>query len=483
MEQDVVTKKFKIGGMTCINCENRIKNALQNTAGIITANVSYATSTADVTYNTDDLSEYGIEAVIEQAGYKVIKNSTKNVQANNITKIITVAAIVFALYIIFQHYGVLNLFNFFPKAEVNMGYGMLFVIGLLTSVHCIAMCGGINLSQCIPNQKNSESNNKKTKTLVPSLLYNAGRVISYTVIGGIVGTIGSAVSFSGSLKGIVQILAGIFMVIMGINLLGLFPSLQKLSPHMPRFFADKINKQKQSKSPLYVGLLNGLMPCGPLQAMQLYALSTGSPLKGALSMFLFSLGTVPLMFGLGALSSLLSKKFTKKVMAVGAVLVIFLGVTMFSYGFTLSGFSFTSKLPSTPPVVDSSNSSTKAQNPVAQIDGDIQTVTTSLSSGRYTEIYVTVGTPVKWTISASESDINGCNGAIVIPEYNIQLDLHEGENIIEFTPVKTGKFTYSCWMGMIGSYINVLNEGDQAPTANTENDEPQSPDTRMDCCG
>jgi len=71
-------------------------------------------------------------------------------------------------------------------------------------------------------------------------------------------------------------------------------------------------RQRGNKGPFTVGLLNGLMPCGPLQAMQIYALSTGNPLKGALSMLLFSLGTVPLMFGLGALGSLLSRRLRKK---------------------------------------------------------------------------------------------------------------------------------------------------------------------------
>ena len=221
---------------------------------------------------------------------------------------------------IINRFGGFSIFNAFPQAEEGMGYGMLFVIGLLTSIHCVAMCGGINLSQCVPQQ--AATNGGKFAALRPSILYNLGRVISYTVVGGIVGALGSVVSFSGTAKGIVQLAAGIFMVIMGLNMLNIFPWLRKLNPRMPKIFARKINEQKSSKSPLYVGLLNGLMPCGPLQAMQLYALSTGNPFKGALSMFLFSLGTVPLMFGMGALSSILSKKFTGKMMTTSAVLVV-----------------------------------------------------------------------------------------------------------------------------------------------------------------
>ena len=105
--------------------------------------------------------------------------------------------------------------------------------------------------------------------------------------------------------GIFAILSGVFMVIMGLNMLNVIPWLKKINPHMPKIFGRKIQGSKGKHGPFIVGLLNGLMPCGPLQAMQLYALGTGSFLMGAASMFVFSLGTVPLMFGFGALSSLL----------------------------------------------------------------------------------------------------------------------------------------------------------------------------------
>jgi sulfite exporter TauE/SafE len=136
--------------------------------------------------------------------------------------------------------------------------------------------------------------------------------------------------------------------------------------------ANKVHEQKKGKGPLVVGLLNGLMPCGPLQSMQLYALSTGSALWGALSMFLFSTGTVPLMFGLGALSSLLSKKFTGKMMKVSAYLVVILGVFMFTSGLSLSGVDVSS------PIAKAGASGTGSAG-VAVLEDGVQTVTTKLS--------------------------------------------------------------------------------------------------------
>jgi len=127
-------------------------------------------------------------------------------------------------------------------------------------------------------------------------------------------------------------------------MLNIFPVLRKITPRMPKIFGRKISNAK-NKGPLLVGLLNGFMPCGPLQAMQLYALGTGSFIAGATSMFMFSLGTVPLMFGLGAISSIAGGKFTQKMMRISAVLVIVLGVVMFNRGLSLSGYSFPISMP------------------------------------------------------------------------------------------------------------------------------------------
>jgi hypothetical protein len=254
------------------------------------------------------------------------------------------------------------------------------------------------------------------------------------------------------MKGAVQLLAGIFMIIMGVNMLNIFPWLRRLNPRMPKALVKKLGPLRgRSNSPLYIGLLNGFMPCGPLQAMQLYALSTGSPVKGAISMFLFSIGTVPLMFLFGALGSLLNKRYTKKMMTVSAVLVVFLGVFMLQNGIGLSGLAL--------PVMPSfAGTADRKEASVAKIENGIQVVTTGLESGRYEPIIVQKGIPVKWIIQAQEGDINGCNNIIVIPKYNLQKDLAVGDNMIEFTASESGTVPFSCWMGMIRSKITVVDD-------------------------
>ncbi len=452
MIQTLERKILHIEGMTCTGCETRIENILRKQEGIHDVKAIYSSESVYITYDANILGLDKIIEAIEKLDYKV-KDTTEN-QQNSYNKgkanaggkfgavhLAGIAIIILSLYVITKNtVG----FNSIPQVNQSMGYGILFVIGLLTSIHCIAMCGGVNLSVCVQYRTDSEAS--RFAKFKPSALYNLGRVASYTVIGGIVGLVGSAVSFSGTAKGVVAIASGVFMVIMGLNMLNIFPWLRKLNPRLPKVFARKAHGNTEKRGPLYIGMLNGLMPCGPLQAIQLYALGTGSPMAGALSMFLFSLGTVPLMFGFGAISSLLSGRFTQKMLKVSAVLVMVLGMVMLNRGLVLSGVN-TSIVMSSPPT----------SGGISKVDGDVQVVTTELESGSYAPIIVQKGIPVKWTIKAEDGDLNGCNNRINIPEFNIEnRELVAGDNVIEFIPDNEGNYIYTCWMGMISSSIEVV---------------------------
>jgi uncharacterized protein len=428
--------KLSIDGMSCAHCELTIEEALQELKGVSNCKASFGKGQVALSFDDEIIGLKDIKSAIVKVGYLIVENKEKPQEEKG--QILYILIILLGGYIILKHFGILNVFNFFPTIQNNVGYGMLFMIGLLTSLHCVAMCGGINLAQSV------NSSEKVSSAFVPNILYNLGRVISYTVIGGIVGGVGSAINPGGGFRGVVAVFAGVFMIIMGLNMLNIFPGLRRFNLKMPKFISKKISKKKNtSKSSLYIGLLNGLMPCGPLQSMQLYALSTGSIITGAFSMFLFSLGTVPLMFTLGALSSKINKKFTEKMLSICAILVVVLGIGMLNNGLALSGI-----------VVPSITNNQSSPNETI-VTKDLQTVTTTLDYGRYPAIAIKNNIPVKWTITAEKGVINGCNNEIIIPEYNLKVQLKEGDNVIEFTPNKAGTFSYSCWMGMIRSSITV----------------------------
>jgi hypothetical protein len=188
-------------------------------------------------------------------------------------------------------------------------------------------------------------------------------------------------------------------------------------------------------------------------------------------MFLFSMGTVPLMFGLGALGSLLSNTagrpgFTRLVTRAGAVLITVMGMTMFSYGVDLSGFNVDIPgkiMAATTPGASKTGGTEAAFRPV--VENGVQLINSTLNGRRYPAITVQQGIPVKWIINAPAISINGCNNRMIIREYGIEHRFRPGENVIEFVPARAGKFTYSCWMGMIRGSITVVAEGEAVTEA------------------
>ncbi len=455
METAIKSKTLNIGGMTCVGCQNTIERALRQQSGIIKAKVDYRAGKAEIEYDADILSREEIIGTIEDLGYQVLPEGGR--AKTHYRRALGMLLIIASLFVALERTGLINLLAPTQLAAAGMNFGTLFVVGLITSVHCVAMCGGINLSQCLSG---GGPENSRSPILSAGLLYNLGRVISYTAVGFVVGAAGSVFTFSNTVQGFIKLGAGVFMVILGLNMLDLFPWMRRLSLSMPVFrgCAGGCSSAKSSKSPLIVGLLNGFMPCGPLQAMQLYALSTGSPVKGALSMLVFALGTLPLMLGLGALSAALAKKHLHNMMTAGAVLVAVLGLSMFSQGLSLSGVAM--------PLLTADASDSTGAGTVMK-DG-VQFVESTLAPGRYPNITVEAGTPVKWVITAPQGSINGCNNRFNIPAYDITHQFQPGENVISFTPDKAGVYQYSCWMGMIRGRITVVEPG--TPIDNSTND-------------
>ena len=478
-------EKLYISGMTCINCQTRIASALKDRSGITEVSVSYETGTAEFFYEPEMVSLDRIITMIGDLGYETSAQNTskKKVILRAVREIVIIAVLFFLL----QRCGILNRLVPNSLADSEMGYGMLFVIGLITSVHCIAMCGGINLSQTLQKDTSTEISKVMFRN---TLEYNIGRVVSYTVIGGVLGAVGALAGIGSSLQtstlfqGILKLFAGIIMVVMGVNMLGIFPGLRRLAIHIPNF--NKNTKQKSGRkprTPFFIGLCNGLMPCGPLQSMQVVALASGNPMAGALSMFCFSLGTVPLMLGFGSAVSMLGKRFTRQVLKVGAILVVVMGLSMMVQGGNLSGLNgkvtgtLMAENTDTKVEADGNNSGSTTENETiskgtadtekatdtttASADtsintDEIQYITSTLQPGRsYPDITVKAGEPVKWTVEAPDGSVNGCNYKIIQQDMGIEYAFDEGENVIEFTPEKAGTYTYTCWMGMITGKIYV----------------------------
>ena len=455
---------IKVYDMTCTSCEARVERALKKVSGVINVMASYSDQNVTVEYDNEICKKEELKEAINKAGY-----STKN--SNNI-KFAGFFIVVAAVILIGNSTS-----GFDMSAQLNnASYFVLFVVGMLTSIHCVGMCGGIMLTQSVSKNNIVIEKQNEVKNLMPAILYNAGRVTSYTIIGGIVGALGSALLLSLNIKAGLQIFAGLFMVIMGLNMAG-FSLFRKLNIKLPW---SSCNVKNKVKSPFLVGMLNGLMPCGPLQTMQLYALGTGSAISGAISMFLFSLGTVPLMLLFGAISGILSKGYTKQLLKFSGFLVILLGIIMGNRGLALAGVGVPNMMAVAQSISGSEASAATANIAKPTIENGVQVIRMTADNNGYTPnaFYVEKNKPVKWIITGSQ--LNSCNNAVVVPSLNIEKKLKAGENIIEFTPGDKD-INFSCWMGMIRGVIKVTDNIDSIDASKADSSIP-APSSGMSCC-
>ncbi|MBQ3670109.1 MAG: sulfite exporter TauE/SafE family protein [Treponema sp.] len=432
---------LSIGGMSCIACQAKIQSTLGKLPGVTSAEVSWKNGTARIEGEGEKISTGKITKEIESLGYTVRHEDSAH---SGYLRSALCLALIALLFFILQKTNVLNLLAPSLPASSKTGFALLFATGLFTSVHCLAMCGGINVSQSLV---------RTGRIALPAVLYNSGRIVSYTAAGAVLGLVGmKAGGGSGNgdfvpifVQSLLKLFAGLFMILSGLSLLGVLTPLRRFLPHIPASAAKKIaSAGMRAKKTFIVGFLNGFMPCGPLQAMWIVALASSHPISGALSMLSFGLGTVPLMLALGSIFSIIGKKYTEVVMKIGSLLVVVMGLSMLSQSFALGGFNTGRLFPK----------SQQAQEQAVEKDGT-QTLSSTLGPYAYPSITVKKGVPVRWEINAGEGALNGCNYKMIFQDFGFEKTLSPGKNIIEFTADRAGTFQYSCWMGMIRGTIRV----------------------------
>ena len=203
--------------------------------------------------------------------------------------------------------------------------------------HCVGMCGGIVVAYSSIKLGGEPS---KGYQAAAHLLYSLGRVTTYTTLGSVFGYIGGVITFNNIANGALLIVAGMAMVLAGLSLLGKIKFLTVIehSFSSSSFYKDAFKKILNSKSLFsfyLLGLLNGLLPCGFVYFFAIAAASTASPIDGAIVMFIFGIGTIPAMFGLGFLTSLASSSsFRNMMMSLSSIAVILYGIFTLYNGYT-----------------------------------------------------------------------------------------------------------------------------------------------------
>lgn len=182
----------------------------------------------------------------------------------------------------------------------------------------MGMCGGFVVAYTSAKISPSASSFRQ---MVYHFLYNMGRISSYVILGALFGYVGSFVSFSTQSAGYFYFVTGIIMVLMGFSLMGKLSFLTKLesslalSPFFKKIFKRLLHTQ--SYFSFYgLGMLNGFLPCGLVYFFLVSASASGSAFWGGVVMLLFGLATLPVLWGLGYMVSLLGRSGIKERMLV-----------------------------------------------------------------------------------------------------------------------------------------------------------------------
>ena len=249
----------------------------------------------------------GLNVVLKPHGYTVLvekpkENDSKEKKLSDFKIAVPIALGFAVLFVVLQKIGLINLVN-----AGNVTYGSAFIIGIIASLStCMAVVGGLVLSMSATFAKEGDK-------IKPQLMFHGGRILSFFILGGVIGAVGSAFTLNSYATFVLSFIIGIVMLILGINLLDTFHWAKKLQPSMPKLIAKHahgVSKFNHTLTPLLVGIATFFLPCGFTQSMQLYTLTTGSFLTGGLTMLAFALGTFPVL-ALISFSSFSIKKSSK----------------------------------------------------------------------------------------------------------------------------------------------------------------------------
>jgi uncharacterized protein len=216
---------------------------------------------------------------------------------------------------------------------------VVFTLGLVSSLHCVQMCGPIVLSYSVALDQSKGAGRAPGALLFGHLAYNAGRILTYSALGAAAGLAGKAVGLIGRLAGIASglaIVGGVLMLIAGLVMFGAFPAMQAFGGSFFRITSgflrplSRLIASASVGSRFLLGLALGLLPCGLIYAALLRALATGSVLWGAATMAAFGAGTAGALLAVGVFSSAIRRQFNRwgtqlaavSVMAMGALLIV-----------------------------------------------------------------------------------------------------------------------------------------------------------------
>jgi sulfite exporter TauE/SafE/copper chaperone CopZ len=446
--------------MTCEACERRVSRALLQVPGVDAVDVSARRGTAVLSGSALPGTDQ-IDAAIRSAGYEPGAPAWLSPEPSTW---VTVAVSWLVIVALFLAAGAVGLGDLAGELADPSGGGLMLVLvlGLTAGFStCMAMVGGLVLgfsaSHAAASTRAGQPLPPFGTRMRPQVAFNLGRIIGFGVLGAALGALGSVVGLPTRVMGILALAVAVLMILLGVRLTGVSPRMAAWSPRLPAGLAGLLGLDGASRRPYsdartaLVGAGSFFLPCGFTQAVQLYALSTGTPLAAGLIMAVFAVGTTPGLLAVASVPELATGRARVTVLRVVGVVVLAFALVNVASGLRLIG------LTATP---DAAVAAQEVSPNVTVQDG-VQVVRMTQSRDGYTpaDTVVHAGMPIEWSIE-SESTWD-CSAFLRVPDLGVSVDLQDGLNTVALPALDAGVVPFTCVMGMYSGNLIAI----EAPTA------------------
>lgn len=322
---------------------------------------------------------------------------------------------------------------------------LAFLTGLTTGgLSCVAVQGGL-LASCV----------SKRASVGVFLL---AKVVSHTILGFLLGSVGATLVLAPKIMGFVQIVAGLFMLAAAARIANVHPLFRYAVITPPRWaykLLRRVSRGESGFAPMVLGFFTVLMPCGATQAMMAMAVATGSPWFGAGVMGAFVLGTSPVFYVVGAATTKLLARHAFAYVAAGTVAVF--ALLSLNGGIALTGSFYTLGNMVRAATIDLDELVAWGGSGAAIGPDGKQYVAIDVTPSGYTASSQVLKRGVPVRLRLRTDNVRGCTRVFTIPEYGVVRSLAQsGEELVDFTPMRSGQLAYTCGMGMYGGYFTVV---------------------------
>jgi sulfite exporter TauE/SafE/copper chaperone CopZ len=440
--------RVPVAGMTCRACETRVTKALARVPGVVAADVSVRRGAAVLTVADDAPPaevEAAVEAAVARAGYRVGRESWLSPDVNVWREALVAVAVVAIGAVLLAFFGVSEML----AGSASTSSGSLLVVllvGLAAGVStCMALVGGLVLAVSASHAAavGYEDGQPRPGSMRPHLVFQAGRIAGFAVLGAALGAVGAQIGLPERAQAVLTLAVALVMAVLGLRLLRISPRLAAWSPSLPPSLGRALGVERRSGMPYSdsrtaaLGALTFFLPCGFTQAMQLYAMTTGSALTAGLTMAVFAIGTAPGLLAVAGLPRLGSAALRQQVLAITGALLVAFALVNASGAAGLLGW--TQRAAGVPTAITDN----------VTVGPSSQTVAMEQTTRGYVPQTTVVkpGVPIRWEIT-SVSDLS-CAAYMRGVSWEWKTNLKTGPNVVELPALAAGgRYDFACVMGM-----------------------------------